>query len=154
MSTTGAAARHEAIEHVTTTLLPQASLLTRLVAKQVRSTVTRSEGGVLRTVSVAPQRITSLAVLEGLSQPTMTIMVKRLEERGLVSRERDADDGRVVLVAITEAGREAMEELRAQYRALLRERLAGMADQQIAELEQATMALTRLVEALQQDATS
>jgi DNA-binding MarR family transcriptional regulator len=146
--------RHEAIEHVTTTLVPQASLLTRLVAKQVRSNVARSEGGVLRTLSAAPQRITSLAALEGLSQPTMTILVKRLEERGLVSRERDTDDGRAVLVAITPAGTEAMEELRAQYRAVLRERLAAMDDEQIADLEQATVALTSLIEALQQGAAS
>jgi DNA-binding MarR family transcriptional regulator len=84
----------------------------------------------------------------------MTLLVKRLEQRGLVSRARDADDGRVVLVAITEAGREAMEELRAQYRALLRERMATMPDEQIAELVQATKALTSLVEALQEGASS
>jgi DNA-binding MarR family transcriptional regulator len=145
-----AAPRDEAIEHVTTTLLPQAAVLTRLVAKHVSSTVTRSEGSVLRVLDAGSQRITSLAALEGLSQPTMTILVKRLEERGFVARERDAGDGRVVLVAITEAGREAMEGLRTQYRALLREHIAGMADEQIAELVQATKALTSLVEALQE----
>jgi DNA-binding MarR family transcriptional regulator len=148
-----AIARDEAVEQVATTLLPQASLLTRLVAKQARWTVTRSEGSVLSTLSDAPQRITTLAELEGLAQPTVTIMIKRLEERGWVARDRDACDGRVVLVTITAEGREALEGFREQYRVLLREHVAAMADEQVAELVRATQALAGVVESLQDDAT-
>src|SRR4029079_7751314 len=93
--------RDEAIERVATTLLPQASLLQRLIAKRACWTLTRSEGSVLSTLSAAPQRIGALAELEGLAQPTVTVMVKRLEERGWVKRESEACDGRVVLVSIT-----------------------------------------------------
>ena len=96
--------REDAVEQVASTLLPQASLLARLVAKQACWTLTRSEGSVLSTLSEAPQRITTLAELEGLAQPTVTIMVKRLEERGWVARDRDSLDGRVVLVSITHGG--------------------------------------------------
>src|SRR5689334_10793099 len=92
-------AREDAVEHVATTLLPQASLLTRLVAKQTRWTLTRSEGSLLSTLSAAPQRITTLAELEGLAQPTVTLMVQRLEARGWVARDTDAGDGRVVVIA-------------------------------------------------------
>jgi DNA-binding MarR family transcriptional regulator len=149
MSTPLALTREEAVEQVATTLLPQASLLQRLVAKQACWTLTRSEGSVLSTLSEAPQRITALAELEGLAQPTVTIMVKRLEERGWVARDKDSCDGRVVVVSITEAGSEALECFREQYRCLLREQMALMNDEQIAELVRATAALSGMVEALQ-----
>jgi hypothetical protein len=48
-------ARDDAIEHVTITLLPKASLVTRLIAKQARSRVGRSEGTVLRALSAGPR---------------------------------------------------------------------------------------------------
>jgi DNA-binding MarR family transcriptional regulator len=149
MSTPLALTREDAVEQVASTLLPQASLLQRLVAKQARWTLTRSEGSVLSTLSEAPQRITTLAELEGLAQPTVTIMVKRLEERGWVARDKDSFDGRVVLVSITPEGREALEGFREQYRCLLREQMALMDDEQIAELVRATAALAGMVEALQ-----
>jgi DNA-binding MarR family transcriptional regulator len=142
-------AREESVDYVVTTLLPQASLLTRLIAKQAHWTVTRSEGSVLTSISQAPQRITALAELEGLAQPTVTILVKRLEERGWVARGKDPDDGRVVVVSLTDAGRDALESFREQYRALLRDYMAGLTDEQVVELVGATRALGKLVEALQ-----
>jgi DNA-binding MarR family transcriptional regulator len=141
--------REDAVEQVASTLLPQASLLTRLVAKQACWSLTRSEGSVLSTLSEAPQRITALAELEGLAQPTVTIMVKRLEEHGWVARDRHSCDGRVVVVSITPEGREALECFRDQYRCLLREQMATMNDAQIEELVRATVALAGMVEALQ-----
>jgi DNA-binding MarR family transcriptional regulator len=146
--------REHAVEQVASTLLPQASLLARLVAKQACWTLTRSEGSVLSTLSEAPQRITTLAELEGLAQPTVTIIVKRLEECGWVARVRDSLDGRVVLVSITQEGRDALESFREQYRTLLREQMATMDDAEIAELVRATAALAGMVEALQDRASS
>ena len=69
-----------------------------------------------------PQRLTLLAVREGVSQPAMTQLISRLEESGLVRREPSPDDGRVVLVAITELGRATL----ARRRSARAERLAGI----------------------------
>src|ERR1700760_1335728 len=138
MSPALALQRAEAVERVATTLLPQASLLTRLVARQAHWTVTRSEGSVLSTLSAAPQRITALAELENLAQPTVTILVKRLEERGWVEGGKDPEGGRVVLVSLPDSGREALESFREQYRGLLREYMAGLSDAQVTELVAAT----------------
>jgi len=154
MSRSPAIPRDEAIERVATTLLPQASLLQRLVAKRACWTLTRSEGSVLSTLSAGPQRITTLAELEGLAQPTVTIMIKRLEVRGWVARCRDDGDGRVVVVSITAQGSEALESFREQYRALLRTEMAAMNDEQVAELVLATEALAAMVDALQCGATA
>ena len=51
-----------------------------------------------------PRRITDLAVIEGVTQPAMTVLVRVLEESGMVERRADPTDKRVALVAVTEAG--------------------------------------------------
>ncbi|BCJ33936.1 hypothetical protein Athai_14390 [Actinocatenispora thailandica] len=51
-----------------------------------------------------PRRITDLAVAEGVTQPAMTVLVRVLEESGLVERKGDPSDKRVTLVCLTEAG--------------------------------------------------
>lgn len=45
-----------------------------------------------------------MAAIEGVTQPAMTVLVRVIEESGLVERRRDASDKRVTLVSLTEAG--------------------------------------------------
>lgn len=71
---------------------------------------------------LGPQRLTVLAAREGVTQPAMTQLISRLEESGLVRREASAEDGRVVLVAITGEGRSVL----AQRRAVRTGKLAGI----------------------------
>jgi DNA-binding MarR family transcriptional regulator len=142
--------RSEQIELVSRQLLPGAAVLTRLLVRQLGSELSRTEVGLLGTLSVGAQRITALAELEGLAQPTMTNMVKQLEQRGLVRRDRQADDGRVVLVTLTEAGSAALEDYRARVRAMLGTYLSEIPDEQVDALAAATNALTQLIAVLQQ----
>jgi DNA-binding MarR family transcriptional regulator len=72
-----------------------------------------------------PQRLTLLAAREGVTQPAMTQLISRLEEAGLVRREPSQEDGRVVLVAITDEGRATL----ARRRAVRRERLESIISQ-------------------------
>src|ERR1700691_4804436 len=51
-----------------------------------------------------PRRITDLAAIEGVTQPAMTVLVRVMEESGLVERRGDPADKRVTLVWLTEAG--------------------------------------------------
>jgi DNA-binding MarR family transcriptional regulator len=74
---------------------------------------------------LGPQRLTLLATREGVTQPAMTQLISRLEESGLVRRAPSPDDGRVVLVAITEQGRATL----AHRRSARAERLAGIITQ-------------------------
>jgi DNA-binding MarR family transcriptional regulator len=69
-----------------------------------------------------PRRLTSLAVQEGVTQPAMTQLIARLQDSGLVRRDADPGDGRVVQVRLTEAGREML----ALRRAVRAERLAAI----------------------------
>ena len=65
-------------------------------------------------------------------------------------RERQADDGRVVLVNLTEAGSVALEDYRARARAVLGTYLAEIPDEQVQALAAATDALGGLIALLQQ----
>ncbi len=71
---------------------------------------------------LGPQRLTLLAAREGVTQPAMTQLISRLEDSGLVRRGASQEDGRVVLVAITDEGRATL----ARRRAGRTERLAGI----------------------------
>jgi DNA-binding MarR family transcriptional regulator len=134
---------------IVTQLVPRAGVLSRLLLRQSGVGIPRSEAGVLSALSGAPRRITELAELEGLAQPTMTLLVKRLEERGWVARERDAADGRVVRVSLTATGNDALEQTRAGYRAVLERHLDAMSEAEVAALNTATEALGHLIDALQ-----
>jgi DNA-binding MarR family transcriptional regulator len=142
----GRAAR---IEYVAGQLLPRTASLTRLLRRDIRGELSGSEPGVLNTLRDGPRRITELAELEGVAQPTMTLLVKRLERRGLVTRGRQPGDGRVVVVSLTEAGAVAFDELRDRAGAVLGSYLAEMPDEQIAALAAATETLAELVALIQ-----
>jgi DNA-binding MarR family transcriptional regulator len=142
--------RSDLIDHVSKQLLPGAGLLVRLLVREVGGELSRTEVGLLSTLSDGPRRITELAKFEGLAQPTMTSLVKQLEQRGLVRRDRQTDDGRVVLVHLTDIGAAALADYRARARELLGTYLDEIPDEQVEALAGATEALAQLVALLQQ----
>ncbi len=142
--------RSDQITYVSSELLPRAALLTRLLISQLGGDLSLTEVGVLNTLNDGPRRITELAQFERLAQPTMTILVKRLERQGLVKRERQGDDGRVVHVNLTDAGTVALEDYRAQASATLDAYLSDMPDETVDALTATTATLTQLVTLLQQ----
>ena len=75
-----------------------------------------------RLLREGPARLTTLACLEGISQPAMTQMIQRLERQGLIERFSDPDDGRAAVVALAADGRVMLDERRH----IRRERLAGL----------------------------
>jgi DNA-binding MarR family transcriptional regulator len=141
--------RAEAIDLVASTLLGRASRLIRLLMRSGKHDLSRTEAGVLATLTEGPRRITQLAATEALAQPTVTQLVDKLEGRGLVIRGRSGDDGRVVLVEISPQGREELEELRVEIRADMREALADLPDTELTELAHASEILGGLIEKLQ-----
>src|ERR1700733_2756569 len=139
------------LDEFAVSLAQQASALSRLVFNQGQLGMTRSESSLLVTLRGGPQRITALAELEGLAQPTVTVLVKRLEQRGWVVREHPADDGRVVLVSLTAAGHDALAQWRERYRPRLRAGLEQLSEQQLAAVVDAGDAFAVLIEVLQHD---
>jgi DNA-binding MarR family transcriptional regulator len=93
---------------------------------------------------LGPQRLTVLAAREGVTQPAMTQLISRLEEAGLVRREASQEDGRVVLVVITDEGRAVL----AHRRAGRTQRLAGIVAQLAPEHRAALAAALPALDAL------
>lgn len=78
----------------------------------------------------------SLAAALHLSQPTMTGILGRLEQRGLIRRERCQEDKRSILAVATEAGRELAAKAPPLLRDRFREKLACLpANQQLLILD-------------------
>ncbi|HTX63819.1 MAG TPA: MarR family transcriptional regulator [Acidimicrobiales bacterium] len=89
------------------------SVLTRLYA--FLRVAILPEGMTLTQVSAlatlrdeGPQRVTDLAIREGVRQPTCSGLVTFMEEQGMVRRRVDESDRRAVMVELTDRGREAL----------------------------------------------
>jgi len=91
-----------------------------------------------------PRRLTGLAAQEGVTQPAMTQLIARLEGSGLVRREADPDDGRVVQVWLTDQGGDTL----ARRRAVRAERLAVILDRISPEDRAALSAALPAIDAL------
>ena len=126
------AERGERVDRIAERLPSRAAVLVRLLVKQVRSReISRTEMEVLSILSEGPRRITELTEFEGIAQPTMTLLVTRLQDKGWAEREGLPQDGRVVMVRITEAGRTAQRRFRAQFLAAMRTDLRELSDEEL-----------------------
>jgi DNA-binding MarR family transcriptional regulator len=74
--------------------------------------LTGAQAKVLALLRLGPMPMRRIAQTLSCEPSNITGIVDRLEARGLVTREADPQDRRVKLVAVTDAGREASEELR------------------------------------------
>jgi DNA-binding MarR family transcriptional regulator len=86
-----------------------------------------------------------LAEAEGVSRPSMTVLVGTLLAKGLVSKEPDASDGRLVRVRTTPAGMEALDESATRRTAYLAMRLGRLDEAELKTLDDAAAILDRLL---------
>src|ERR1700683_2825882 len=116
------------LDAVGMTLLVRTSRLARLMNRAGPRYLTRTESGLLDTLSAGQRTINELAETEALTQPAVSKLVDRLERRDLVARHRADRDARVVLVSITAAGSAALEEKTEHVRGVLRGGLRRVPD--------------------------
>jgi DNA-binding MarR family transcriptional regulator len=93
-----------------------------------------------------PLTPSELAARERVQRPTVTRIVARLEEAGLIDRAGDPGDRRSSLITITPAGRELLGAVRTRKDAFLSERLDALAPQDRATLERAAALLEGMLE--------
>jgi DNA-binding MarR family transcriptional regulator len=144
------AKRSSQLDEIAEALPQRSSALSRLFLTRSTVCVSRTEVGVLRTLNDGSRRITELATEQRVTQPAITLLVNRLEERGWVKRIPDPSDGRAVLVSLTPVGEETFEQLRAEYRALLHEEMAMLDDDEVETLAAAVEILDKLIARLSQ----
>ena len=101
-----------------------------------------------------PRRLTDLAVGEGVTQPSMSAIVSQLERLGLAERRPDAQDGRVVRVAITAAGQEHLSTLRRVGAAVFDVLIDKLTSAEAASLRSALQSFGRMLELADEDGAS
>jgi DNA-binding MarR family transcriptional regulator len=106
-----------------------------------------SQGAMLATIEHhGPLTPSELAQRERVQRPTVTRMLARLEEDGIVQRAADPADGRSFLVSLTPAGRQLLHEVRSRKDAYLAQRLSELDYEERAALARAADLLEHLLE--------
>jgi len=115
--------------------------------RQVRplGDVTQSQLSALTSLELAGALTPrELAEAERVQPPTLTKIVAKLEQLGLVQRAPHPTDGRQVVLSATDAGREVFTEHRRARDEWLTNQLAGLTAEEQATLNAAAAILTRL----------
>ncbi|MGN9774607.1 MarR family winged helix-turn-helix transcriptional regulator [Micromonospora sp. H33] len=144
---------------VTAKSMPPAQL-----AVQLRDAITRLNRRVRQARPVGDLTVTQLSALtslrlagaltpreladvERVQPPTMTKIVAKLEERGLVQRTPHPTDGRQVILAATEGGRAVLDQFERARDEWLAHRLAELGEEERDTLRQAAEILHQLARA-------
>lgn len=92
--------------------------------------LTMTQGPVLGHLLEGPRRMTELARREGVQLPTMTQIITRMENLGLVERTMADDDRRAVEVRITDLGRRLVAEVVDARREYIRHLIEPLTDEE------------------------
>ncbi len=123
-------------------------LARRLRQKGAHDGLTPSQLSTLATVERrGPLTLGELAAAERVQPPSMTRTVVALEAAGFLVRSADPADGRVALVAVSRAGRQAITAIRRRRDAWLEVQLAALPVEDIETLRRAALVLERLADA-------
>lgn len=87
-----------------------------------------------------------LAAAERVTPPTVTKIVARLEDAGLVVREQDPNDRRIARARLTDAGRRFVDRTRSRAGAYMARRLKTLSEDEREVLAAAVPILERLLE--------
>jgi DNA-binding MarR family transcriptional regulator len=92
-----------------------------------------------------PHTLGELAVRERVSAPSMNRTVNCLQESGYVARSADENDGRKVVISLTEEGRAVVDETARRRDAWVEAALADLTDDERATLARAAGIMERMV---------
>jgi DNA-binding MarR family transcriptional regulator len=124
-------------------------LLRRLRSEDRRTGLSGPRASALSVVVFGgPVTLGELAAAEQVKPPTMTRLVTAMEAQGLVKREGDASDARVVRVRATPKGIRILQEGRARRIARLQAALQDRSEEELALLGRATALLGEVVQSL------
>lgn len=104
-------------------------LVMRTVAAELRAAgemPAPAHFGLLTMLGSQPRTLTELAVLQGVSLPTMSNSISTLVARGWVRRSSPAKDRRVVVIEVTPLGTATVERVGRAAEAHLAEMLSGL----------------------------
>ena len=95
---------------------------------------------------LGPITLGDLAGFERVRPPTMTRIVARLEDDGLVEREPDESDGRVTRLRLSSTGRKLIAKNRTRKDAYLADRLRRLSPRERSRLQAGIRVIQRLLD--------
>jgi DNA-binding MarR family transcriptional regulator len=138
--------RSEVEEELAARLRAAVTRLNRKLRQQALAGLSPAQASALGTVNrLGNPTLGELAASELVQPPTVTRLVTSLETAGLVARETDSADRRVVRVKITAEGRRALQRIRTLKNAYLTRRLASLDAADRVQAEDLTRLLEHLV---------
>jgi DNA-binding MarR family transcriptional regulator len=121
--------------------------LHRRFSRRAVGGLTPSQLSVLVTVEQhGPLRLGDLATREVITPPTVTRLVSSLQDRSLVHRVTDPEDGRAALIEISKAGIVLLDEIRRERTAFIAQRLSRLDPAQRAQVADAVLLLEQLID--------
>ena len=108
--------------------------------------LTLPQAQLLRVLRRGPMQTGQLAAEMRISAPAITQLTDRLIRKGLIERSATADDRRCVIVALSDEGRNLVDQFRQRRREIFNDALADLSE---AERTQALEVLEKVVKALE-----
>jgi DNA-binding MarR family transcriptional regulator len=128
--------------HLRLTIVRAARRLRQEAGGELSPSLTAALSTVERHGPLTPSDV---AARERIQRPTVTRVLARLEEQGLIERMTDPGDRRSSLVTTTEAGRALLAELRTRKTAFLAHRIEGLGPEERDTLDRAADILERML---------
>jgi DNA-binding MarR family transcriptional regulator len=121
--------------------------MARRLRQEAGAGLSPSQTAALATIERhGPLTPSELATRERVQRPTVTRVLARLEEAGLVERAGDPDDRRSSLLSVSAAGRSLLEVARTRKDVYLATRLEALDAEDRAALERAAGILERMLQ--------
>jgi DNA-binding MarR family transcriptional regulator len=121
--------------------------LARRLRQRAETGVTPSMLSAMSSIGrLGPIALGDLAAAEQVQPPSLSVIVARLEQEGLVVRDPDPADGRVSWVRLSPSGRRLMERSRSRKTAYLARRLESLSSEDRDVLRRALPVLERILE--------
>lgn len=95
-----------------------------------------------RLAQVKTLKITEISDHFGCTAGSATGMTDKLEEKGLVKRERSTEDRRIVYVTLTEAGIERLEKIRGEAESIVKRTFSGVSPEKISQMIEVMQEIT------------
>jgi DNA-binding MarR family transcriptional regulator len=128
-------------------LRPVLLMLNRHLRREAHAEgITGGQAALLAQIRNYPQLgVRELAAREGISAPSMTRYLDRLEKADLIVRSRSPEDGRRIRLALTPKGVRVLRSVRRRRTAWLAERLEGLGPAEQRAVAEAIEPLERLL---------
>ena len=110
--------------------------------------ITMSEAHALEAAGTLGENatVTEIAVKLGVTLPTATVAIKKLERKGLVVKKQCSEDGRRTIISLTEAGARANRAHTLFHRRMVRDISGGFSDNEKQVLLESIQKLSKFFE--------